>query len=362
MKIEERKITVRQLTEGYKDNNENGVVAYGGKLDVRPPYQREFVYNDAQRQAVITTIKQDFPLNIMYWAVREDGSYELIDGQQRTISICQYVNGDFDHDFRYFHNLPKDAQEQILNYSLSIYICEGTDSEKLDWFKVINTAGERLNAQELRNAIYTGVWLTDAKLHFSKTGCVAYKIGEKYLTGTVNRQDYFETVLKWISDGHIESYMAKAAKDYQDAGELWLYFQNVINWVTVTFPKYRTKAMKGNDWGFIYNKYKDVPVNPNELEKEVAKLIADSDVQNKKGIYWYVFDHDDTHLNIRVFDDNTKQEMYEKQQGICSICHKHFEITEMEADHITPWSQGGRTIADNCQMLCRECNRRKSAK
>ena len=95
MKIQLKEITVRELTSGYQDNDENGVIGFGGKLDIRPPYQREFIYKDKQRDAVIDTITKDFPLNVMYWAVREDGNFEVIDGQQRTISISQYVNGDF---------------------------------------------------------------------------------------------------------------------------------------------------------------------------------------------------------------------------------------------------------------------------
>ena len=177
MKIELHKITVRELTDGFEDNNENGVRAYGGKLDVRPPFQREFVYKEKQRDAVIDTLTQGFPLNVMYWATREDGTFEIIDGQQRTISICQYVNGDFAFNFRYFHNLQPDEQAQILDYELQVYICSGTDSEKLKWFKTINIAGEELTDQELRNAVYAGSWVSDAKRYFSKNGAPASKIG-----------------------------------------------------------------------------------------------------------------------------------------------------------------------------------------
>lgn len=361
MEIKEQKITIRELTEGYVDNQEAGVKAFGGKLDVRPPYQREFVYNDKERETVIDTVSNHYPLNVMYWAVREDGTYEIIDGQQRTISICQYVNGDFAYMFNYFGNLPADQQAQILDYELCVYLCKGTDSEKLKWFKTINIAGKRLTNQELLNAVYASPWLSDAKRYFSKSNCGAYLMGNKYVQGSPIQQDYLETVLRWISDNKIEDYMARHSISDTDAGALWYYFQQVISWVQAAFHKYR-REMKGIDWGNIYNQYKDTPVNPNEIEERVAKLMADSDVENKKGIYRYVFDGDEHHLGIRTFDANTRREVYERQQGICKICGKHFEIEEMEADHITPWAKGGRTVADNCQMLCRECNRRKSAK
>ena len=166
-----------------------------GKLDIRPPFQREFIYNEKERNAVIDTINKGFPLNVMYWSKNGD-NYELLDGQQRTLSFCQYVNGDFSVDFKGFNNLPKDLQDKILDYKLMIYICEGTPSEKLDWFKIINIAGEKLTDQEFRNSQYTGPWLHDAKRHFSKTGCPAYQIGEKYLNGSTIRQDYLETAIK----------------------------------------------------------------------------------------------------------------------------------------------------------------------
>lgn len=360
MKIELKEITVRQLTDGYEDNNEDGVVGYGGKLDIRPPYQREFIYKDKQRDAVIDTIIKEFPLNVMYWAVREDGNYEIIDGQQRTVSVCQFVEGDFSFNNRYFHNLQNDEQEQILNYKLMIYFCSGADSEKLEWFKTINIAGEKLTDQELRNAVYSGSWVTDAKRYFSKNGCPAYGLGSDYMSGSPIRQDYLETVIKWVSKDDIEGYMA-TNQHKPNANSLWLYFQSVIAWVQATFPTYR-KEMKGIAWGELYNAFKKQELDPKILEDEISKLMEDEDVTNKKGIYTYVLDRKEKSLNIREFSKNQKREAYERQKGICPVCKEHFEIDEMEADHITPWHEGGKTSTENCQMLCKEDNRRKSGK
>jgi hypothetical protein len=348
------------LSENYIDNNEGGVIGYGGKLDIRPPYQREFIYNDKQRDAVITTLKNDFPLNVMYWAVREDGTFEIIDGQQRTISICQYVEGDFAYDGRYFFNLKDDEQEQILNYKLMVYLCSGTDSEKLEWFKTINIAGEKLANQELRNAVYSGPWVTDAKRYFSKTDCAAYNIGSDYINGTPIRQDYLETAIKWKSNGKIEEYMA-TRQHKSDANDLWLYFQSVINWVKVIFPNYRSE-MKGIEWGELYRAHKDKELDSKTLEVEVQKLMEDEDVTSKKGIYEYVLTREERHLNIRAFSPNQRREAYERQGGLCVICNKRFDLEEMEADHITSWVEGGKTTAENCQMLCKDDNRRKASK
>lgn len=358
MNIELKEIKVRDLTKGYEDNQEDGVIGYDGKLDIRPPYQREFIYKDKQRDAVIDTITKKFPLNVMYWAVREDGEFEIIDGQQRTISICQYVNNDFSINGLAFHNLPKDKQEEILDYELMVYFCEGTDSEKLEWFKTINIAGEKLTDQELRNAVYSGSWVTDAKRYFSKNS--RPKIGDEYLGGSANRQEYLETAIKWISEGHIEDYMSKNQHE-PNANELWLYFQSVINWVKAVFPKYR-REMKGIDWGFLYNEFKDQKYDSAKLETEVAKLMEDEDVGNKKGIYTYVLTRKEKYLHIRAFSPNQRREAYERQKGICPVKKKHYPIEEMEADHITPWHLGGKTTAENCQMLSKEANREKGGK
>jgi hypothetical protein len=360
MNIELKEITVRELTDGYEDKEEGGVIGFGGKLDIRPPYQREFIYKDKQRDAVIDTITKEFPLNVMYWAVREDGNYEVIDGQQRTISISQFVEGDFAFNNRYFHNLQKDEREQILNYKLMVYLCSGSDSEKLEWFKTINIAGEKLTDQELRNAVYSGSWVSDAKRYFSKNGCAANGLGGDYLNGSAIRQDYLETTIKWISNDAIENYMAKNQNE-PNANELWLYFQAVINWVKIVFPKYR-REMKGIDWGFLYNEFKDQKFDSKKLESEIAELMEDEDVTKKKGIYHYVLTRKEKHLNIRAFSNNQKREAYERQKGICVVCKEKFDIEEMEADHITPWNEGGKTSAENCQMLCKEDNRRKSGK
>jgi hypothetical protein len=360
MNIELKEITIKELANSYQDNAENGVVGFGGKLDIRPPYQREFIYKDKQRDAVINTVTKKFPLNVMYWAVRENGSFEVIDGQQRTISVCQFINGKFTFQNRYFYNLKNDEKEQILDYKLMIYVCSGTESEKLEWFRTINIAGEKLTDQELRNAVYSGSWVSDAKRYFSKNGCVASQIGSDYLNGSAIRQEYFETAIDWISEGNIENYMATHQHD-QNASALWLYFQSVITWVTTTFTKKR-KFMKGVEWGLLYNKYKDHVFDTKAIEEETLKLISDDDVTKKSGIYPYILTGDERYLSIRAFTETIKQKVYEQQNGICVKCKIKFNIAEMEADHITPWHEGGKTIEENCQMLCKNCNRRKSGK
>ncbi len=363
MKIELHRISIREVVAGYKDSSEEGVVAYNAKLDIRPKYQREFVYDNKKRASVIETIEQGFPLNVMYWMVRDNGGYEVLDGQQRTISFCQYVNGDFSLRDRYFHNLTDEEKNQILDYELMIYFCEGTDRERLNWFRIINIAGEKLTDQEIRNAVYTGSWLSDAKLKFSKTQCVAYLLatdGGQLVSGSPIRQEYLETTLLWINDGKIEDYMAKHQHD-SNADELWNYFQDVIAWVHTTFTNYRHE-MSSVQWGELYNKFKDNKQSIDKLETEIKELMQDEDVTKKPGIYPFVLTRQEKYLSIREFTDKMKRETYERQKGICSKCGKHFAIEEMEADHIKPWHEGGKTTAENCQMLCKQDNRTKSGK
>lgn len=363
MKINLHRIPIREVISGYKDSAEEGVTACGGKLDIRPKYQREFIYKEKQRNAVIETIKNGFPLNVMYWMVRDDGGYEVLDGQQRTISIGQYVNGDFSLNNRFFHNLTKEEQDKILDYELMIYFCEGTDKERLDWFRIINIAGEKLADQEIRNAVYTGTWLSDAKLKFSKSNCVAYLLsndGGRLISGSPIRQKYLETTLSWINNGKIEDYMAQHQHD-KDADELWRYFRATIAWVRATFTNYR-REMNGVQWGILYNQFKDEELVSAKLEAEIKELMLDEDVTKKSGIYPYVLTRQEKFLSIRSFGRKMKREAYERQDGICPFCKEHFEIEEMEADHVVPWHDGGRTTTENCQMLCKQDNRIKSGK
>lgn len=226
MIIEERKITVGEVCEGYFNDAEEGVVGYDEKLDIRPKYQREFVYKDAQRDEVIRTVLKGLPLNVIYWCKTGDDTYEVLDGQQRTISLCKYVDGSFSVDDKYFYNLPSDIKKKKLEYPLFVYVCDGTDSEKLDWFRIINIAGEQLTDQELRNAVYAGSWASDAKRYFSKTGCAADSLAGDYLKGSSIRQEYLETAILWAAGAEgktIELYMAEHQNDPSSV-TLWNYF------------------------------------------------------------------------------------------------------------------------------------------
>ena len=228
--------------------------------------------------------------------------------------------------------------DRLFDYELIVYICQGTNKEKREWFEIVNIGGEVLTTQELRNATYTGTWLSDAKRYFSKQNCAAYKLGGKFITD-------------------IDEYMTRHQHD-NDADELWQYYQDVIHWIQKVFIKYR-QEMKGLDWFSFYNKYKDNKYNANELKKKTIELF-DDDVTTFSGIYPYLLSGDEKYLSIRQFEKREIRAAYERQKGICPRCGKHYETGEMHADHITPWSKGGKTVPDNCQMLCADCNRRKS--
>ncbi len=371
MQITETKIRVSELCYGYKDDGDGGVYGYGGKLTIRPAFQREFVYKDKQRDAVIETVRKNFPLNVMYWSKVSDSEFEVLDGQQRTISLCQYLNSDFpikiNGNDRFFHNLTDTEKQQIQDYNLTIYICEGTEEEKLAWFKVINIAGETLTNQELLNATYTGTWLADAKNYFSKRNCVAGKMADGFIKGNPIRQEYLEKALVWIADRDrlksMDKYMALHQHD-TDANDLWLYFQEVISWAKRMFPNMDKKLTETQDWGLLYNKYGRERYNMSEVRALIDKLIQDEDVTKQTGIIPYVLSnrtkHDEKYLSIRSFPEPMKRRVYEKQGHKCPYCKKEYTFDEMRGDHIIPWSQGGRTTEDNLQMLCQKCNNDKS--
>ncbi len=367
MKIEHKKYKLKEIYKEYKNNKEEGVIAFDGKLNVRPAYQREFVYNEEQMKNVIHSIMSNFPLNTMYWAKNEDGTFEVIDGQQRTISFCDYMAGDFsiknkDNTPKYYHSLSEEEKRIIDNYEVSIYICEGDDKEKLNWFKIVNTPPAKLTDQELRNAIYSGTWISDAREKFSKRTCIAYNKWNKWISGNAIRQDYLESALKWISDKEnvsIEEYMSKHEKD-ENANELWEYFDSVLTWADEIF--HLSEYVKTVKWGILYNKYSNFEIKKTkeEIKEEIDKLLIDDEIDDKKGIYEYFFSRDDKHLHLRKFPEIIKKKAYQIQNGNCKKCKNHFEYKDVHADHIKPWSKGGKTIIENCQILCSECNLNKS--
>lgn len=386
MKITFSPVTVAELTEGYHDDGDDGVVAYSGKLDVRPPYQRQLIYSAEKQVAVIDSILAGLPLNIIYWAHRDNPApgealYEVLDGQQRTLSICRFVNGDFTipfgtSDALFFSNLPADIKQRILDYELLVYLCEGDPSQKLTWFHTINIAGEKLTDQELRNAAYAGPWLSAAKRQFSRTGGAAASVCAGFVKGTAIRQELLETALKWIVErddlDSIDAYMAAHQGD-ANANELWNYWREVLDWARATFPKERSQRNR-TDWHKLYATHgKRTDLNPKKLEERIQALLADGDVTNKNGIYAYVLDGAVKHLKIRGFTEAQRAQAYARQGGLCargtecgtagnSDGLRVFDIKEMDADHITPWVDGGPTIADNCQMLCRYDNRSKGSR
>ena len=379
MQITTKYISIRDLSRNYIDQGDDGVFTYNPSntdssplLVCRPQYQRAFVYTTEESVDLIKSIMEGYPIGLFYWVETNndpDHDYELMDGQQRTISICSYINGDFAVDKRFFYNLTDDEKKQILDYQIMVNVCEGTDqSSKLEWFKIINKSGEPLTNQELRNAVYAGPWLTDAKLYFSKPGGPAVKLSDGYVnTGKVNRQELLERALKWIdyrdSFKDVREYMAKYQLD-KDANDLWQYFQDVVNWAKKIFPKTNKKLLVTQDWGKLYHDYHDQTYNPNDLQDEVDKLTLDDDVTSTSGIVPYVLSDetvvDQKLLHIRTFSRRDMLKKYKEQDGICPACGKHYEFNEMEGDHIVPWSAGGRTEYSNLQMLCKSDNKRKS--
>ena len=375
MTIKQMEVTVGDITNGYINNEEQGVRGFGGQLDIRPPYQREFIYNENEQCAVINTVLHGYPLNVMYWVRRSDDAecpYEVMDGQQRTLSLCQYVANVFAIDFKYFDNQPADIRKHILDYKLTVYVCEGEESEKLEWFKTINIAGKPLNEQEIMNAVYAGPFVSDAKKHFSKTNCGAYSLGKDLVNGSPIRQDFLKKALEWMADHETRAGKPQSAVGYMSAHQhdhtampLWTYFQNVLNWAISTFNMKKFKSiMKGLDWAKLYDLYHEQNLDLKAIELKISELMADAkdEIQKPQGIIPYVLTGDERHLDLRTFSDKVKLAVWERQSHKCAICGKEMDMAFMEGDHITPWREGGRTIIENCQMLCRECNRRKGGK
>lgn len=386
MKISTPVITIGDLVDAYRDMGEGGVVALGGKLNVRPAYQRAFVYEPAERDRVMKSVYNGLPLNSMYWAINPDNTFEVVDGQQRIISICQFItnndgngnpiainfNGKMNQTFV---GLSPEKQREILDYKLQVYVCDGTEDEKLEWFHTINIAGKQMTEQELLNANYTGPWLSSAKQFFSKKAnnpainCAFYDNNERSSLLSqngvdANRQELLELALRWVADSDanqypdIKTYMAKHRYD-QTAELLIAYYCNVIDWVKRTFVKYR-REMRGIDWGIMYNKYGKNDYAPDALEQTLSQLFElydnDPDGLKKNAFYEYALSGDRRMIWHRIFSDHQQKQVYKNQNGRCAVCGRDFYFAQMEAHHRVAFADGGETTIENCLMLCRDCH------
>lgn len=382
-------LTVANICNGfsYSKLEAKGLFGWGGKLIIQPEYQRHYIYGDGKHDAdVIYSLLKKYPLGLLYFVKRPDGMYEVLDGQQRITSFGRYVTGHFsiidedDKREKQFSALPKDKRERILTSPLTIYACEGTESEIKQWFETINIVGMKLTDQEKRNAIYSGKFVTEAKKVFSNSSNTNMIKWRSYISGDPKRQEILEEALRWVAeaendDRRIERYMSEH-RNNSDIIELTNYFDSVIGWINSTFKDVEPR-MKGLEWGRLWRTYHLQGYDPNVLSEKIQKLLTDTQIEDQTGIWEYVLggEKDTQLLDVRVFDQRTKRIVYNQQTaeakasgksncpdcalGHENICHKIYKIQEMEADHVTAWSKGGSTDIKNCQMLCKRHNRLK---
>lgn len=375
-------ITIKELCNGFVYNELEGKGLFGlsGKLTIQPEYQRNYIYADGKKDvAVIESILKGYPLGLIYFNQTDEDRYEVLDGQQRITSIGRFLTKKFaimeDGKPLYFDSLPIEQQEKILNTEMLIYICNGTEKEIKEWFKTINIAGIPLNEQELLNAVFSGEFVTLAKAEFSNSQNAQIQKWSAYINGSALRQDFLAKALEWVSKGNVSNYMSQHRHD-SNINELKTYFNTVIDWISTVFIDVE-KEMRGLEWGRLYETYKNTAYNPQNVSEKVKELYADPYVKNRKGIFEYILGNslETKLLDVRVFDEATKKSIYRQQTekakkeniSNCPLCaisnnankNKIWAMKEMEADHVTAWSKGGITSADNCEMLCITHNRAK---
>ncbi len=378
-------MTVRDICEGFVYNELEGKGLFGlaGRLTIQPEYQRNYIYADGKKDvAVIESLLKGYPLGLFYFNKVDADNLEVLDGQQRITSFGRFVTNKFailDENGmqQYFSGIAADKQAKIMSTRLLIYECEGTESEIKEWFKTVNIAGVSLNDQELLNAVYSGPFVTLAKAEFSNSQNANIQKWSAYIRGTVNRQDYLERALEWVSGGkdNIGEYMSRHRYDI-NITELKTYFNCVIDWVSTVFLDVESE-MRGLEWGNLYETYHHKPYSPEAVSKKVRTLYADPYVTRKKGIFEYILggETDTSLLMVRVFDEATKSSVYTSQTTkavaagesncpLCAVGHdanktKIWKQSEMDADHVTAWSKGGATSIENCQMLCKTHNQAK---
>ena len=381
------KITIKDLCEGFIYNELEGKGLFGlsGKLTIQPEYQRNYIYADGKKDvAVIQSILKDYPLGLIYFNQTGDDTFEVLDGQQRITSIGRFLTGKFaifsdgSKTPQYFHSLPKDQKQKILDTTILVYECKGTESEIKEWFKTINISGVPLNDQELLNAVYSGPFVTLGKEEFSNSQNANIQKWSAYISGSANRQEFLERALEWVSKENVGEYMSRHRFD-NNITELKNYFTSVIDWVSTVFTDVESE-MKGLEWGRLYETYRKQPYDSKTVSEQIKNLYADPYIKNRKGVFEYILggSTDTKLLEVRVFDEATKKSTYAIQtaeaekKGIsnCSFCAighdanktKIWKIAEMDADHVTAWSKGGATVTKNCEMLCKSHNRAKGNK
>ena len=376
-------ITVEDICKGFHYNELEGKGLYGlsGRLTIQPEYQRNYIYADGKKDvAVIDSVLKGYPIGLIYFNKVGDDKFEVLDGQQRITSLGRFVEGvlsiiDESGIPQDINSIAADKREKILKTRLLIYICEGTESEIKEWFRTINIAGVPLKPQELLNAVFSGPFVTKAKEEFSNSQNAHIQMWSHFINGTANRQDFLERALDWVSKGNISDYMKQHRRD-DNITELKTYFNAVLGWVNSVFPTPYDK-MKGLEWGRLYETYHKQPYDPQKVDERVAELLDDPQVENNSGVFEYVLggEQDTKLLNVRVFDEKIKRQVYRLQtddaelKGIsncpyCAIGHdanrqRIWKLSEMDADHVSAWSKGGATTIENCQMLCKTHNRAK---
>jgi len=378
-------IIVKDICEGFVYNELEGKGLFGlaGKLTIQPEYQRNYIYasdGGKREMAVIESVLKGYPIGLIYFNKVSDKNLEVLDGQQRITSLGRFVTDKFaikDENGmeQYFGGMAKDKKDKILETKLLIYECEGTESQIKEWFKTINIAGVPLVPQELLNAIYSGQFVTLGKEEFSNSQNANIQKWSAYIKGSANRQAFFERALDWVSKGSIDDYMSIHRND-KNINELKRYFNSAIDWVSSVFTDVESE-MCGLEWGRLYEQYHKKSYDPKKVSAEVRKLYGDPYIKNRKGIFEFILGGsvDTKLLEVRIFDEATKKAVYatqtakaeKKGESNCSHCAighdankaKIWSLSDMDADHVSAWSKGGKSDIKNCEMLCKTHNRAK---
>lgn len=382
-------ITIEEICKGfvYNETEGKGLFGWSGKLVIQPEYQRNYLYAEQKmEEAVIRSVLAGYPIGLLYFNKISDDRYEVLDGQQRITSLGRFLTGKFpligNDGLPHYYPLPEDLQRKINETTLTIYICEGEESEIKAWFKTINIAGIPLNHQEIANAVYSGPFVTKAKEEFSNSQNANIQKWSAYIKGRVNRQDFLRVALEWVckstKDEDVDAYMSQHRFD-TNIIELKTYFTSVIDWVSGVFSDVEAE-MRGLEWGRLYETYHNTSYDPATVSALVHKLYADAAVKNRKGVFEYILGgcNQPQLLDIRLFEESTKKAVYAQQTSAaeetgksnCPLCAlgsdanstKIWKYAEMDADHVTAWSRGGATDIANCQMLCKTHNRAKGNK